>query len=140
MSYLSFAIHIGKHGVPFTNINRTICQATCFLVLWLALMLPLSALAKAVEPGKAYNFYLTEGRVCNHCTWQWYSATQVQLTNPQGVSGVYLAKEIYGANTHPIRRWLYRKHLDGLWLPAKVIVPSAYDDRSFLEFPDPPFE
>lgn len=109
--------------------------ATCFVLVAGSL---LAEAKHTVDPNKAYNFILSDNRICEDCTWRWVAPELIELTNKSGISANYSTREILGVNVHPFRRWLYKKHLDGIWLSGKVIVPQATDDRHFLEFPPPP--
>lgn len=74
------------------------------------------------------DFYLTENRICKACTGFWTHDRQVALENRQGHRTVVDPEEIIGVDRHPLGRRLLRKSLHGIGLPAKVIVPYAFDD------------
>ncbi|MDX2085379.1 MAG: hypothetical protein SFZ03_08335 [Candidatus Melainabacteria bacterium] len=93
---------------------------------------PLSCYAQGSAAVKPRDIYLTHDRVCHDCTAQWLDAIHVRLSNDQGQSAVYLRREIVGVDTHPFWRKFWRHSYHGMGLPARVIVPEAFDDESAL--------
>jgi hypothetical protein len=85
-----------------------------------------SNLSLAAE--KYQDIYLTDDRVCKACRWEILPKGEVQLTDRQGRKSVVPAKEIIGVDTHPWLRKTLVKSLQGTGLPAKVIVPYAFED------------
>lgn len=77
---------------------------------------------------KYQDIYLTEERVCKACTWTLLPKGQVQLSNRLGKSSIVAAKEIIGVDEHPFGRKIMLKSLNGIGLPAKVVVPFAFKD------------
>lgn len=74
------------------------------------------------------DFHLTEHRICKQCSGQWTADQRILLTNRQGQRTVVHPREILGVDRHPVGRRLFRNSLHGIGLPAKIIVPYAFDD------------
>ncbi|MBX2861876.1 MAG: hypothetical protein KTR14_11630 [Vampirovibrio sp.] len=92
------------------------------------------AFAKAPKADGYYDVYLTGGRVCRQCTWRVLNQTQVELTNRGGIRGVYPRIDILGVDDHPVLRKVYQQHLQGIGLPARVLVPQAFEDEDRLRY------
>jgi hypothetical protein len=78
---------------------------------------------------KPVDIYLTSDRVCKKCIGRYINQNQVELVNKKGQRGVYAANEIVGLDTHPIARKLFLHSLHEIGLPARIIVPQAFDNE-----------
>lgn len=87
-----------------------------------------TGLVMAGEKELYRDIYLTGNRVCKACTAQRLGKLKVALTNREGASSVVDVRDIVGVDTHPLGRRLFRKSLHGIGLPAKIVVPDAFDD------------
>lgn len=78
---------------------------------------------------KPVDIYLTGDRVCKKCIGRYINEQQVELVNKKGQRGVYAANEIVGLDTHPIARKLFLHSVHEIGLPARIIVPQAFDNE-----------
>ncbi len=78
---------------------------------------------------KPVDIYLTGDRVCKKCVGRYINQNEVELVNKKGQRGVYAANEIIGLDTHPIARKLFLHSVHEIGLPARIIVPQAFDNE-----------
>lgn len=88
-----------------------------------------------LDPRRAYTIYLTGDRVCKHCYWRAEAPGVVTLCNARNVCGTYPLTAIQGVDRHPVWRRVVGKGIRGTGLAGRTIVPQAFDDEAYLDYP-----
>lgn len=79
---------------------------------------------------KPMDIYLLGDRICRQCTLRWVGPDTVELSDRQGRTGFYPAREITDLETHPVLRRLLYKSIHGVGLPGPILLPQAFEEET----------